>query len=678
MQGGDQLERFWLGASPGGIPVVSVVIPVFNKLELTRACLAALREHTTPGACEIIVVDNGSTDGSTEWLRERDSAGELRLLAPGENLGFARGSNLGAQAGVGRYILFLNNDTEVTPGWLEPLVDTLDHDATVGAVGSKLLFPDGTIQHAGVAIVEHEAVEGRREFGGVHVGWKAPGDSPSCNRPLFCQALTAACLMVRRRPFEDAGGFDDIYWNGNEDVDLCFKLGEAGWRLVYQPASVVVHHESQSGPERWSKVPHNMEVLKERWSGRIQPDYLVDVDGKIASTGARRMGTYVAPAWRDPRPPQPGAAPTVSVIVLTWNALGYTKRCVASLLAHTDPRHELIFIDNGSTDGTLGWLSVLADREPQRVRVHLNRTNLGFAAGNNQGFALARRDHVLMLNSDTVVTEGWLERLLDVLAREPRAGLVGPVSNSISGPQRLAEVGYSQATLDGLAAFAAARGRERAGRASDLFCAVGFCLLIRRRVLEEIGGLDEGYGQGNYEDTDYGLRAFLAGWRTLMAEDSFVHHFGSRSFAAGKVDYAAQLEAKFAIFKRKWNLPANLRHGSQVPLENLVGDGFSPGVHVEPLAAGPRLEPLNIPAWELDRRLITAEDLFARGRLEDAARVLRSILAVRPDDPRATSDLAVVTWQQGDAELARRLLEGVLARHPEHEDARHNLAAILT
>ena len=125
--------------------------------------------------------------------------------------------------------------------------------------------------------------------------------------------------------------------------------------------------------------------------------------------------------------------------MLTWNALSYTQRCVASLLAHTDPRHELIFVDNGSSDGTPEWLTTLAEREPQRVRVHLNRANLGFAAGNNQGIALAQRDHVLLLNSDTVVTAGWLERLLAVLAREPRAGLVGPVSNSISGPQRLAD-----------------------------------------------------------------------------------------------------------------------------------------------------------------------------------------------------------------------------------------------
>lgn len=663
-------------ADSEGDSVVSIIIPVFNKLALTQACLESLRAHTDPDAVEIIVVDNGSTDGSTAWLREREAAGELRLLAPGENLGFARGCNLGAQASAGRYLLFLNNDTEVTPGWLAPLVDTLDRDPTVGATGARLLFPDGTIQHAGVAIVEQETSPGVMEFGGRHIGWKLPGDTPGCNRPKTCQALTAACLLVRRRAFEAAGGYDEAYWNGNEDMDLCFKLGAAGWRLVYTPASVVTHHESQSGPERWRRVRENVDLLRTRWRARIEPDYLVDREGRHTPTGARRLGTYAPPQYRDPSPAPAGAKPTVSIVVLTWNALSYTQRCLASVLAHTDPRHEVVVVDNGSTDGTPASLADLAAREPERVRVHLNAENRGFAAGNNQGIALARRDHVLLLNSDTVVTEGWLERMLAVLGREPRAGLVGPVSNRVAGPQKLASVGYDEGTLAGLALFAAGRAHVLAGRARELLCAVGFCLLIRRRVLEEIGGLDEGFGRGNYEDTDYCLRAFLAGWSTMLAEDSFVHHFGSRSFAAGKVDYVAELDDKFAIFKRKWNLPEALRPQDPAPFAQLVGEGFAAGLHVEPLAAGPRLEPLPLPAWELDRRVDLAEDLFSRDRLAEAVRLLRGVLALRPDDPRAASDLAVVMWQQGEIAGARQLLTDVLARHPEHKDARHNLAAI--
>ncbi len=657
------------------VPDVSIIIPAFNKLDLTRACLESLAEYTPAGMAEIVVVDNGSTDGSPAYLRAREAAGELRVVAPGENLGFARGCNAGADVARGRHLLFLNNDTVVTPRWLEPLVDTLDRDPAVGAVGALLLFPDGTIQHAGAGVFEGASSDGHVNVVGRHRGYRKSANDPAYQRPRECQVLTAACLMVRREAFAAAGGFDPIYWNGNEDVDLCFRLVQAGWRLVYQPACVVWHFESQSGPERWRQVRHNSEVLTARWRGVIKPEFLAASECKRQIVSTKRRITYALPLARDPRPPRAGAAPTVSIVVLTWNARAYTERCAASLLVHTHPRHELIFVDNGSTDGTPQWLQDLARRE-NRVRVILNAENRGFAAGNNQGISAARGDHVLLLNNDTVVTPGWLDTLLAALARHPRAGLFGPVTNNISGAQKLARVRYDQPTCTGLDRFAASRAVRFAGRTTPLLCAVGFCLLIRRRVIEEIGGLDEGFGQGNYEDTDYCLRAFLADWRALMVEDSFVHHFGSRSFVAGKIDYATQIESRFAIFKRKWGLPDSVEQGAALPPEVLLADGFLPALHTEPLAAGPRLDPLPWSAWDLERRLVMGEDLFARGRLAQAERHFRSVLASRPEDPRAASDLAVTLWQQGDAGRAVAMLEDVLARHPDHDDARHNLEAI--
>jgi len=225
---------------------VSIIIPVYDKLDLTRQCLASLWEHTPGDRYEIIVVDNGSTDGTAEYLRELENEGLVRALIQEENLGFARACNRGAASARGRYLLFLNNDTEVTDGWLSPLVQTLDHDPYVGAVGSKLLFPDGTIQHAGVGLMLRDLASGQVLYG-KHLWHAKPGDAFGAGKPLILRALTAACLMVRSDAFFQVVGFDEAYWNGNEDVDLCLKLGEAGWRLVYRPESVVVHYESQSG-----------------------------------------------------------------------------------------------------------------------------------------------------------------------------------------------------------------------------------------------------------------------------------------------------------------------------------------------------------------------------------------------------------------------------------------------
>jgi GT2 family glycosyltransferase len=135
-----------------------------------------------------------------------------------------------------------------------------------------LLFPDGSLQHAGVAIVDDQ-VHGF--FEGRHRWYGDPSDLPDANVAGVVQAVTAAAMLVRRTAFDEVGGFDEGYWNGNEDLDLCFKLAAAGWTTVYQPASCVVHHESVSGPERWRKCTENMNRLRARWYGRITPDVLL-------------------------------------------------------------------------------------------------------------------------------------------------------------------------------------------------------------------------------------------------------------------------------------------------------------------------------------------------------------------------------------------------------------------
>ncbi|PIE63946.1 MAG: hypothetical protein CSA24_03375, partial [Deltaproteobacteria bacterium] len=347
--------------------------------------------------------------------------------------------------------------------------------------------------------------------------------------------------------FTEVGGFDTGYWNGNEDVDLCLKAGEKGWQTVYRPESVIYHFESQSGPERWTAVQENVRRFNTIWQGRAQPDMTRPPSGKtLQATKTNRIRTYTPPRTRRPATAT-SAADAVSIIVLTWNALEYTRRCAESLLRHTDPRHEILFVDNGSRADTIAYLQEL-EREHARVRVILNGENLGFAGGNNVGLAAARGRHVCLLNSDTVVTAGWLDPMVRALDDDPRVGLVGPMTNSITGPQKLDSVPYDEKTLDGLEDFAAQLAERLDGQVVPTLWVVGFCVLIRGTLLEQIGGLDTSFGQGNFEDTDYCLRAFIAGQNSVIVPGSFVHHFGSRSFAAGRVDYHALMAEKKAIF----------------------------------------------------------------------------------------------------------------------------------
>jgi GT2 family glycosyltransferase/Flp pilus assembly protein TadD len=240
-----------------------------------------------------------------------------------------------------------------------------------------------------------------------------------------------------------------------------------------------------------------------------------------------------------------------SLIVLCCNELAYTRQCLESVLAHTRAPYELVLVDNGSTDGTPTYLEELRQRRlPERVVVVRNEANQGFPRGCNQGLAEARGRYVVFLNNDVVVTEGWLEGLIaHVLSDWPKVGLVGAVTNASRPPQQI-PVDY--ADLAGMPAFAARRRQEFAGKTHAVERLTGFCLLVRREVLDRIGGFDEGFGAGFFDDDDLSVRAGRAGFRLVVAQDTYVHHYGSRTFTGLGIDCPRQLRDNFARFQEKW------------------------------------------------------------------------------------------------------------------------------
>ncbi|WP_162605058.1 glycosyltransferase [Geomonas oryzae] len=227
-------------AVAGSAAEVTIVIPVYNGAELTENCLRAIAANTPKGMYRVVIVDNGSKDG-TRALLERLRAPEITVISNASNLGFAKACNQGAQAANGEFILFLNNDTLPHPGWLEHLVAMARQDATVGIVGSKLLYPDDRVQHAGVVVGLRDG-----EPYPYHVHLCEPSDSPLVNVPREYQMVTGACLMIRSGLYRQVGGFDEAYVNGHEDLDLCMKVRAAGAKVMYCPASVVTHLESRT------------------------------------------------------------------------------------------------------------------------------------------------------------------------------------------------------------------------------------------------------------------------------------------------------------------------------------------------------------------------------------------------------------------------------------------------
>lgn len=244
----------------------SIVIPLHGRVDLTERCLVRLIEHTDESQYELVIVDNASPDDTPALLDRLE--GDLVVVRNEENLGFARACNQGAEAASGRHLVFLNNDTEPGPRWLEPLLDALDA-GEADVVGSRLLFPDGTVQHAGIEMVR--GGDAAEPIVPRHVPPSGvPADDRLATRRRAVAAVTGACLAVSRELFWDLGGFSERYWNGHEDVDLCCRVRWLGGTVLYEPASTLVHHESQSGPERYRRHAENRALFQRRWAHRIE------------------------------------------------------------------------------------------------------------------------------------------------------------------------------------------------------------------------------------------------------------------------------------------------------------------------------------------------------------------------------------------------------------------------
>jgi GT2 family glycosyltransferase/protein-L-isoaspartate O-methyltransferase len=253
-----------------GRPPVSIVIPVWNKVEYTRRCLEKIIENTPPELYEVVIVDNASTDATPELLASLE--GDTQVVRNEKNEGFVVACNQGAAVARGKYLLFLNNDTAPQPGWLEALVATAEGDPRVGAVGSKLVYPDGNLQEAGGIIFS--------DGSGWNFGKFGDPRSPEYDQPCEVDYCSGASLLVRKELFDRLGGFDLRYAPAYyEDTDLCFGVRWAGFTVRYCPASVVVHYEgitagtsTASGMKQYQVVNHEKFCAKWVDALRLQPE----------------------------------------------------------------------------------------------------------------------------------------------------------------------------------------------------------------------------------------------------------------------------------------------------------------------------------------------------------------------------------------------------------------------
>ena len=202
-------------------PMISIIIPVYNRYDLTRECIESIFRVTSIDSYEVILIDNGSTDPQKMILYElKTKYPGIKCVFNATNLGFAKACNQGAAISTGTFLLFLNNDTKIIqPNWIQHMLDVFINDDRVGCVGAKLVFPNGSIEHAGLLIKRIITPDGTVLMDGELRLFGAPPQHPDVNVPVTLAAVSGACLMTPRHLFEQVGGFDDNFWNKNITID---------------------------------------------------------------------------------------------------------------------------------------------------------------------------------------------------------------------------------------------------------------------------------------------------------------------------------------------------------------------------------------------------------------------------------------------------------------------------
>jgi GT2 family glycosyltransferase/glycosyltransferase involved in cell wall biosynthesis/Flp pilus assembly protein TadD len=511
---------------------VSIIIPTYNNYDLTLSCIEAIRKTADAVPYEIIVVDNGSSDMTPDYLHQEQAAGRIRTVINKENLGFSKANNQGANMAKGKYLIFLNNDTIPQPHWLEEMLRVAESDKNIGIVGSKMLFPDGTIQHAGVVFYKT-----RKPY---HLYRGLPSDIPCANKQRDFKIVTGACMLIRKDLFFEISGFDERYINGCEDLDLCLKAGQKNKRVIYNPKSVVIHLEAQT-EGREDNMGLNRKIFENTWKDKIQQDdiYYLQQDGMELQTGTDGSFRYSPSKEKSNRI-------KVSIIIVTFNSASTIHACLDSVLAYSGETFETIVVDNASSDETRSILN----KYQGRITTIFNDENNGFSFACNQGIRSSHGEYIILLNPDTVVTPMWTDRMLAHF--DPGVGAVGPLTNYVNTAQ-LSRYYVKDENWENI------KTNERAeklyewnkGRGRETKLLVGFCMALSHKVLDEVGLLDEDLFLGS-DDLELSWRLRHNGYKLIIATDTFIYHKGQVSFKTEKTEKTDKLvqESTNRLYKK--------------------------------------------------------------------------------------------------------------------------------
>lgn len=324
-----------------GVPLASIIIPVFNHFEDTLNCLKSISQADGKITYEIIVIDDGSSDVTSSVLSH---CKQLHYIRNEENLGFLRSCNKSAAAARGEYLVLLNNDTMVLPGWLDAMIDTFTGHPGTGLVGSKLLYPDGSLQEAGGVMWA--------DASGINFGRNDNPDLPQYNYMRDADYCSGASICVPRRIWDEMNGLDEFFAPAYyEDTDLAFRIRNAGYAVLYQPFSKVVHFEGvTSGTNIAEGIKHYQAINREKFLGRWKHELSDHGDSRqpfvLYRNRVRRKHALVIDVCT-PKPDQDSGSVDTYQYLMMLRKLGFEVTFISVVDADLVDRYAIDLMKNG-------------------------------------------------------------------------------------------------------------------------------------------------------------------------------------------------------------------------------------------------------------------------------------------------------------------------------------------
>jgi len=511
---------------------VTIIIPCYNKVELTKQCLESIFEITDQNInYEVLLVDNASEDATEELCKQYSEAlPNFRYIRNDENMGFAIACNQGIEDRKGKHALLLNNDIVVTDGWLREMLITLKNEEKCGIVGSCLLFPDSElIQHCGVYMGQHQ-----KGFAfPFHFNlYSKLSQTPEAKEVRKLRAVTGACFLINEELINDVGGLDDGYINGYEDIDYCLMAEKAGWDIYYCGKSVLYHYESMS-QHRHKFDDENLIRFIRKWKDKVEIELDYSKTSVEMAENTRRhkeINDRLEYDYKQVRREILGKKKgeiEFSIIIPVHSDTDYTMKCLQYIISQSSLHNiEVIMIDNDSDPRTKKLLANLGDF----AKVIVNKKNESYSKANNQGADIATGKYLVFMNNDIETNTGWMESLETVFDNNPDIAIQGA---KLTYPDnRIQHAGIVWGPVPELnnlnlhyhVHLLKEEDDPAVNIAKEFQMVTGALLTIRREVFEQVGGFDEKYHFG-HEDLDLCMKVRDAGHKVWYnPQVSATHH----------------------------------------------------------------------------------------------------------------------------------------------------------